>query len=221
MYNNYLEQSLSQCKLHIELFLLLWLLLLLTIYYLQYLYSPIGQFGKGSGNPLQHSCLENPMDGEAWRASAESWTRLKWLRTHTCTAQLVKNPPAMQKTLVQFLGQEHPLEKDLLQILQWYFSRGSPGRSLEKDLLQILQWYWSITPVFLGFLCGSAGKKSTYNEGNLGLIPRLGRSPGEGKSYPLQYSGLENSKDYTVQRIQRVTKSWTGQSNFHFPFKPM
>ena len=132
MYNNYLEQSLSQCKLHTELFLLLWLLLLLTIYYLQYLYSPIGQFREGSGNPLQHSCLENPMDGEAWRAMvrgvAESWTRLKWLSTHTHIAQLVKNPPAMQKTLVQFLGQEHPLE---------------------KDLLQILQWYWSITPVIL------------------------------------------------------------------------
>ena len=49
------------------------------------------------------------------------------------------------------------------------------------------------TPVFLGFLCGSAGKESAGNAGDLGSIPGLGRSPGEGKGYPLQYSGLENS----------------------------
>ena len=51
------------------------------------------------------------------------------------------------------------------------------------------------TPVFLGFPCGSAGKESACNAGDLGLIPGLGRSPGEGKGYPLQYSGLENSMD--------------------------
>ena len=39
-------------------------------------------------------------------------------------------------------------------------------------------------------------KKSTCNAGDLGLIPGLGRSPGEGKGYPLQYSGLENCMDY-------------------------
>ena len=42
--------------------------------------------------------------------------------------------------------------------------------------------------------CGSAGKESTCNEEDLGLIPGLGRSLGEGKGYPLQYSGLESSK---------------------------
>ena len=41
------------------------------------------------------------------------------------------------------------------------------------------------TPVFLGFPCGSAGKVSACNMGNLGLIPELGRSPGEGNSYPV------------------------------------
>ena len=54
------------------------------------------------------------------------------------------------------------------------------------------------TPVFLGFPCGSAGKESTCNAGDLSLIPGLGRSPGKGKGYPLQYSGLENSMDYIV-----------------------
>ena len=47
----------------------------------------------------------------------------------------------------------------------------------------------------MNFLGGSAGKESTCNVGNLGLIPRLERSPGEGKGYPLQCSGLENSMD--------------------------
>ena len=46
--------------------------------------------------------------------------------------------------------------------------------------------------------CGSAGKESASNMGDLGLISRLGRSPGEGKGYPLQYSGLENSMDCIV-----------------------
>ena len=47
----------------------------------------------------------------------------------------------------------------------------------------------------LGFLCGSAGKESACNVGDLGLAPGLGRSPGEGNGYPLQYSVLENSMD--------------------------
>ena len=46
--------------------------------------------------------------------------------------------------------------------------------------------------------CGSAGKESACNVEDLGLIPRLGRSPGEGEGYPLQYSGLENSMDCIV-----------------------
>ena len=51
--------------------------------------------------------------------------------------------------------------------------------------------------------------------GNLGSIPGLGRSPGEGNSYPLQYSGLENSMDCIVHE---VVKSWTLLSDFHFHF---
>ena len=75
-------------------------------------------------------------------------------------AQLVKNPPAVQETPVQFLGGKDPLEKELRLP----------------------------TPVFLGFSCGSPGKESTCNSGDPGLISGLGRSPEEGKGYPLQYS---------------------------------
>ena len=53
------------------------------------------------------------------------------------------------------------------------------------------------------FLCGSAGKESACNVGDLGLIPGLGRSPEEGKGYPLQYSGLENSMDCIVHGVAK------------------
>ena len=65
----------------------------------------------------------------------------------------------------------------------------------------------------VGFPCGSASKESACNVGDLGSIPELRRSPGEGKGYPLQYSGLENSMDCIVHG---VAKSWTQLSNFHF-----
>ena len=64
-------------------------------------------------------------------------------------AQLVKNLPAMQETWVGFLGQKGPLERDRLPI-----------------------------PIFLGFPCGSAGKESARNGGDLGSIPGLGRTKG-------------------------------------------
>ena len=64
----------------------------------------------------------------------------------------------------------------------------------------------------LGCPGSSAGKESAYSAEDLGLIPGLGRFPGEGNGYPLLYSGLENSMDCIVHG---VTKSWTGLSDFH------
>ena len=78
---------------------------------------------------------------------------------------------------------------------------------------------WQVTTqlafhsIILGFPCGSAGKKSACNAEDLGLIPGLGRSPGEGKGYPLQHSALENFMDYIVHEI---TESQTRWSHFHF-----
>ena len=66
---------------------------------------------------------------------------------------------------------------------------------------------------FMGFPGGSAGKESACDAVYLGWIPGLGRSPGEGKGYPLQYSGLENSTDCIVHG---VSKSQTWLSDFHF-----
>ena len=81
----------------------------------------------------------------------------------------------MQETPVQFLGRKDLLEK----------GQATP------------------TPVFLGFPCGSAGKESTCNAGDLGSILGLGRSPGEGKGYPLQHFGLENSMDCIVPGVAK------------------
>ena len=66
------------------------------------------------------------------------------------------------------------------------------------------------------FTYGSAGKESACNVGDLGLIPGLGRSPGEGKGYLLQYSGLENTMDRIVHG---VAKCQARLSNFHFHFQ--
>ena len=55
----------------------------------------------------------------------------------------------------------------------------------------------------LGFPGGSAGKESACNIEELGSIPGLGRFPGEGKGYPLQYSGLENSMDCIVHGVAK------------------
>ena len=95
------------------------------------------------------------------------------------TAQLVKDLPAMQETPVRFLGWE----------VHWRMDRLP-------------------TPVFLGFPCGSAGKESACYAGDLSLISELGKSPGEGKGYPRQYSAVETSMDC-------IAKCQTRLNNLH------
>ena len=93
--------------------------------------------GGESGNPLQYSCLGNPMD------------------------------------------------RNLMGYSPWGCQRG--GHNLATK----------------GFLGGSVGKESACNAGDLGSIPELGRSLGEGNGYPLQYSGLENPMDCIVHRVAK------------------
>ena len=94
----------------------------------------------------------------------------------------------MQETLVQFLGQEDPLEKGFLSF---------PGGSDNKESA-----------------C-SDSKESACNAGDLGSIPGLGRSPGGGHGNPPQYSCLENPMDRVVWQttVRRVTKSWSRLSD--------
>ena len=69
--------------------------------------------------------------------------------------------------------------------------------------------------VFLGFPGGTAGKESACNVGDLAWIPGLGRSPREGKGYPLQYSGLENSMACIVHGVTELDMT---ERLFHFHF---
>ena len=66
-----------------------------------------------------------------------------------------------------------------------------------------------------GFPGSSVGKESACNAEDPGSIPGLGRSPGEGNGYPVQYPGLENSMDCIVHG---VAKRWTQLGDFHFHF---
>ena len=74
---------------------------------------------------------------------------------------------------------------------------------------------FSLVSMHIGFPDSSTGKESTCNAGDPGLIPGSGRCSGEGNSYPLQYSGLENSMDCIGHGVE---KSRTRLSNFHFQF---
>ena len=73
----------------------------------------------------------------------------------------------------------------------------------------------------MGFPGGSDGKESACNAGDPDSIPELGRSPGEGKGYPLQYSGLENSMDRGAWQatVHGNAKSWKGLSDLDFHFR--
>ena len=108
--------------------------------------------------------------GGNWKLSLPALLLLEKANSCSVIAQLIKNLPEMQETPVPFLGWEDPWRRDRL-----------------------------LTPVSLGFPGGSAGKESACNAGDLDSIPGLGRSPGEGNDYPQQYSGLENSMDYSME----------------------
>jgi len=90
-----------------------------------------------------------------------------------------------------------------------------------SGLGQILQENFSISScLYMGFLGGSDGKESACNAGDLGLIPGLERSSGEGHGNPLQYSCLENSIGRRAwwATVHGVTKNQTPLSNQHFHF---
>ena len=75
--------------------------------------------------------------------------------------------------------------------------------------------FYFICPRGLGFPCGSVVKEATCNVGDLGSTLGLGRSPGEGKGYPFQYSGLENSMDCIVHGVPKC-RTWLSDFHFHF-----
>ena len=93
-----------------------------------------------------------------------------------------------------------------------------PGKNTGVGCHFLLQGIFLTQELNLGlphcFPHSSVGKESACNAGDPGSIPGVGRSPGEGKGYPLQYSGLENSLA-SICVVHGVAKSWTRLSNFH------
>ena len=131
----------------------------------------------------------------------------QWL-SHTQNLPTPINPPTPNAAL--FICRQLLRIRHFLILIKIYLSRGliwshftpesrRKGSRIEKNLPFTDHW---------GFPGGSAGKESACNEGELGLIPGLGRSLGEGKGYPLQYSGLDNSMDYSRWAQQRAGHHW-------------
>ena len=97
----------------------------------------------------------------------------------------------------------------LCSLTQSKLAQTRNGDSEARNLITLLGKIVFFIPVgSFGFPGSSDGKASACNAGNPGSIPGLGRSPGEGKGYPLQCSGLENSIDCIVHEVQRVGHDW-------------
>ena len=103
------------------------------------------------------------------------------------------------KSLIQY----HSSNASILQCSAFFMVQLSHLHMTSGKTIGLTRWIFvskimsllcnMLSRLVMGFPCGLAGKESTCNAGDLGLIPGLGRSPGEGKDYPLHYSGLENS----------------------------
>ena len=116
---------------------------------------------------------------------------------------------SMSETQKREMGQEHKCSHNKHSNIS-YRSEWDWHRSHNVTLVLSLDIH-STKRVNLGFLGGSDGKASTCNAGDLGSIPELGRSSGEGNGNPLQYSCLENSMDGGTWRatVHGVAKSRT------------
>ena len=123
-----------------------------------------------------------------------------------CADSLLSEPP----------GKPHSKWLAQMSFSRWALPWFTQTR--ERNLSSVLQYFYKtsiLTPnilyhsyVYKDFPCGSAGKESAYNLGDLGSISGLVRSPGEGKGYSFKYSGLENSMDCIVHGVQRVRHDW-------------
>ena len=117
---------------------------------------------------------------------------------------VLKNLPANAgdvRNVALIPGWEDPLEKRMAthsSILAWRIPRTGGWRATIREVAKSRARLSNFT-----FLYVSAGKESACNVGDLGLTPGLERSPGEGKGYPLQYSGLENSMDCIVYGVSK------------------
>ena len=141
---------------------------------------------------LRRRCILLHLDGMSWR--------YQWDPSHllfkTCVSLLILCFDDLS------IGVSGVLKSPTIIVLLSIF----PCMSVSVCLM-----YWGAP--MLGFPCGSAGKESACNAGDLGSIPGLGRSPGEGKGY--HSSILAWKISWTT--VHGVAKSWTPLSDFHIP----
>ena len=168
--------------------------------------------GEGNGNPLQYSCLGNPMDrgvakGQEWLSDCTHIYNHKYLWKMFIFLLIQSNSVIICKTCAEF----NWYCTDFKKLILWFGIKLNVTFYVEihGHREQHVNLKWSYCASLVVHL-----KESTCNAGDLSLIPGLGRSPGEGKGYPLQYSGLENSTDWLYSN--GVAKSQTWLSNFHF-----
>ena len=181
--------------------------------------------GEGNGNPLHHSCLENPMDRGAWQATVHRSQRVssihQWYH-FICGGTFREILADIKETHRQSAS----LDGSWAASSTWT-PQGDPAH-----------WLSSLSPTYLRpslnlfssqgqtpvpssyFPGGSDGKAFADTAGDPGSIPGLGRSPGEGNGNPLPYSCLEKPMDGGTwwATVHGVTKSRTWLSNITFTF---
>ena len=146
--------------------------------------------------------------------NTQDWSPLGW------TGWISLQSKGLSRVFSNTTVQKHQFFGALLSnshIQTWPLGKPYPW----LDRFAFYRWFM-YNPMTISLLCltyfpdnSSVDKESSCNAGDPGSILGSGRSPGEGKGYPLQYPGLENSMDYT---LHGVTKSWTQLSNVHlFP----
>ena len=126
---------------------------------------------------------------------------------------------AVQETLKNVL-QNHSSKTSILQCSAFFMVQLShpymtTGKTIALTIWTFVSKMMSLLFYTLWHTPRASLVAQLVNVGDLGSIPGLGRPPGEGKGYPLQYSGLKNSMDSVVHA---VAKSWTRLRNFHFHF---
>ena len=152
------------------------------------------------------------IEGRRWRG----WQRMRWLDGIT---NLMDMSLSELRELVTDREAWHAEVHGVTKRLNWTELSDSLPLSDSwvsgSQLSLIYLFIWATPHIYLGFPGDSDSKESVCNVGDLGLIPGLGKFPGERKSYPLQYSGLENSMDCIGHG---VANSQTQLSDFHFHF---
>ena len=128
-------------------------------------------------------------------------SRWEWLLGRVALLLEVINQSSAQAVL----GQQQELDERSWLLRPWCFQ--NPIHAFKRWAGKFLSGPAVKTVLPMGFPGGSAGKESTCHEGDLGLIPGLGRSPAEEKGYPLRYSGLENFMDYVVHGVAK-SRTW-------------